>query len=284
MDDAMPTGTPLHRPLLALVVFLSSVAVADPGVDLGGHRHVDLSAATPSAPPAGAKELPVSDALPAPKAACGDEPPGRLSWLGDDADRTRRGEGERMAATAGKVGRQGDTLTLAPAHGKPLRFTDVVVAATASTDGDATRFLFAGTLAGTRFWRVESSYQHDSPGSWLIDPDRGDAFFAHNGAGGTVLSADGRWMAVAELLNAPWQITLTELAATPAAVRVDCRIVDADVHGAFAACGFDADGGFRLSWRDGTDAVAALRLARRTDGRWQLEHSAGAPPLRCVTP
>jgi hypothetical protein len=275
----------LMQPLrLAILLAVSPLALADPGVDIGGHRHVDLSAATPPALPAGATVLAEAAPLPVPTAPCGDEAPGQIVWLGDDAVLQRQGESARLAAAGDRIDRRGDVLTLHPAHGAPLRFTDVVVKATKTRDGDATRFLFAGTLPGTRFWRLESGYQHDSPGSWLVDPDNGDAFFVHNGAGGAVLSADGHWLAVAELLNAPYQITLTELSATPAAVRIDCRVDDAGARGAFAACGFEADGGFRLSWRSETGTLAALRLVPGDAGRWRLERSAGTtlPALRCV--
>lgn len=274
---------PLQFAPAAALVLLSHAALADPGVDLGGHRHVDLSAATPAAPPKSAKALPVTTTLPATPQACGDEAPGQIRWLGEDTVAERRGERERLDTTGGRVSRKGDALTLVPAAGKPVRFADRVVPATRTTDGDATRFQFAGLLAGTRFWRVESDYQHDSPGSWLIDPANGDAFYTHNGGAAAVLSVDGHWLAVAELLNAPYQITLTELAATPAAVKVDCRVGDG-TRGAFAACGFDADGGFRFSWTGEDTTVTALRLAHDKAGAWELQRPAGTttPAIRCV--
>ncbi len=273
----------MHVVRCAALMLLANAVLADPGVDLGGHRHVDLSAASPPALPKAAMSLAEAQTLPATTEACGDEAPGQIHWLGEDTVADRRGEAARLAASGGKVRRVGDTLTVTPALGKPIRFSDVVVPATKTADGDATRFQFAGLLAGTRFWRIESDYQHDAPGSWLVDPASGDAFFVHNGGGAAVLSPDGRWLAVAELLNSPYRITLTELASAPAAPRIDCRVTEG-ARGAFAACGFEPDGGFRLSWTGEDKAVAVLRLARGKSGAWELQRSAGttAPAIRCA--
>jgi hypothetical protein len=283
----MNRGVAMRASCLLLVGLVVSGAVAaeEWDIDFAGHRHVDLADPEPPALPATARDLPIAaQRLSPPPSPCTDELPGRIGYSSDDAAARRQNEASALASTGGRVARKGKQLSVSPARGATLHFVDYEQKGTAEADGDAIVYTFDGTLAKTRLWRVEVHYQHDAPGSWLIDPETGVSLFVHNGGQTTAVSNDGRWLFNAEPYNAPFRVTLTDLADPAFPNRVDCRVTQATAAGTLGACGFDADGGVGLSWAG--DAKVAYRLLPGKDGHWSLARSSadGAPTLRCVEP
>src|SRR5262249_57595272 len=75
--------------------------------------------------------------------------------------------------------------------GKPIVFTDWSVAPRRTREGDAETFIYAGTLAGSHYHRVEVRYGHDSPGSLLVNPASGKTAYVHNGGNGVAAPPNG---------------------------------------------------------------------------------------------
>jgi hypothetical protein len=206
---------------------------------------------------------------------CGADGPWQLAILAVDDRHARAVEPQMRARARHSVRRAGTRLWITPARGKPIVFTDWSVATTHTREGDAETFIYAGTLAGSHYHRVEVRYGHDSPGSFLVNPTTGKTAYAHNGGNVVAATPNGRRLAVLETLNAPYPLVVAALDAQGPAAEVRCR-VDAGaarVTGVF--CG----------WRDNTalevqftsepgpssvSAVAVARLARMDDGHWHL--------------
>jgi hypothetical protein len=259
---------------------IAAHAIADPErpPDLGGRALNDL-ADDRVALPAGRVLTPRFDAALAPARRC-DEPAGQLSWVGNEDDRagSRRDEAARIAASGGALTRKDATLTLAPPDGAPLHFADWKRAGKRNVaEGDERWYVYAGQMPGSSYWRVEVHYGHDAPGTYLIAPAGRTAAFVHNGGRVSAVSADGKWLASFETLNAPYRLALAALEHDGPRVAVECRFEPAARADA-GSCGWTAPAAFELNWGE-----VPLRLVREGDAWSIVVGAASAPvPLRCV--
>jgi len=157
------------------------------------------------------------------------------------------------------------------------------VATTRTREGDSETFIYAGTLAGSHYHRVEVRYGHDAPGSFLVNPVTGKTAYAHNGGNVVAATPNGLRLAVFETLNEPYPLVIAALDAPGPAIEVRC-LVDAGaarVTGAF--CGWRDNIAFEVRFTpdrgpSSMSSVAVARLARMDDGHWHLFAADDASP------
>src|SRR5262252_4528004 len=218
---------------------------------------------------------------------CGADGPWQLAILDSDDRQARAVEPQRLASARHSVRRAGTRLVITPAQGKPIVFTDWSVATTRTREGDAETFIYAGTLVGSHYHRVEVRYGHDAPGSFLVHPTTGKTAYAHNGGNVVAATPNGLRLAAFETLNAPYPLVVAALDAHGPAVELRCR-GDAGatrVTGAF--CGWRDNTAFEVQFTSergpsSVSVAAVARLTRLDDGHWRLFVSDDADTAVCM--
>jgi hypothetical protein len=148
------------------------------------------------------------------------EAPGQLRWIDGrkDAD-----EKKAMASESGVVTRNVAGLVVAPSAGTPLLFKDKKTPATKTADGDELTYAYQGRYGKGRLHRVTASFQHDSPGSYLVSPSSGRTMFVHEGSDHVVLAPEGARLVVFNEDNGPLTLVVTSLGETGPSVELLCR-------------------------------------------------------------
>jgi hypothetical protein len=127
------------------------------------------------------------------------------------------GDKKRIAASGGRVKREGQTLRVGAAT-----FVDWKQPETKAADGDSEKHWYLGTLPGNGYDRVEVEFGHDSPGNFLINPANGKIAFVHNGSDVVALSPDGKFMLTYDQSNTPLSIRIAALDANGPTLAVMC--------------------------------------------------------------
>jgi hypothetical protein len=206
---------------------------------------------------------------------CGADGPWQLAILDVDDRRARAVEPQLLGGARDSVRRFGSRLIITPARGKPIVFTDWSVAPRRTREGDAETFIYAGTLTGSHYHRVEVRYGHDSPGSLLVNPASGKTAYAHNGGNVVAAPPNGLRLAVFDTLNAPYPLVVAALDAQGPAVEMRCHIDTGTTRVTGTFCGWRDNTTFELQFIPGrgptsTPSVAVARLSRKDDGHWHL--------------
>ncbi len=126
-------------------------------------------------------------------------------------------EAALVTSSGGIAKRSGSRLTVALAN-----FVDWKLPESKSADGDGETHWFLGTLKGSGYARVEVQFEHDSPGSFLINPANGHAAFVHNGSDVVALSPDGARVVTFDADNAPTALRIAELDAKGPTLSLQC--------------------------------------------------------------
>jgi hypothetical protein len=127
------------------------------------------------------------------------------------------GDKKRLAESGGRAKREGNTL-----HVGAAVFVDWKQPETKSADGDGERHWYLGTLRGNGYDRVEVEFEHDSPGTFLINPANGKIAFVHNGSDVVALSPDGKFVLTYDQSNTPLALRIASLDAAGPTVAVAC--------------------------------------------------------------
>jgi len=135
----------------------------------------------------------------------------------------KKSEAQRIASSRGVAKRNGKTLTLKSAVGRPFRFLDWAKPATDDADADEEHYIYAGKLKGLGYHKVDVHFGHDAPGSFFVHPRSGKALFVHTESDLASLSGDRRRLLVMNSgLNPPFGLAVTVLADSGPVVRVHC--------------------------------------------------------------
>ncbi|HLF96202.1 MAG TPA: hypothetical protein VI457_03580 [Methylococcaceae bacterium] len=127
-------------------------------------------------------------------------------------DRCVRGyESASIGREAAQVNRSGKRLLIRPKAGPAAAFLDWSKPATAGADGDGAVHVYAGRMDRSGYHRVEIQFGHDSPGSFLVNPDSGETAFLHNGGDVTAPAPDGMRLVVFNTMNLPLSINVAKL-------------------------------------------------------------------------
>jgi len=214
-------------PLLALLA--TAPKPAAPGSP-GGPGLVDLAAPWGWTLPSTGAALP-AEALAAEAAreilaapALGEDAAAQLpSALIQGIEAAKRAEGPLLRAEKGSVRRDGKRLVITPRSGRPVLFQDQRVPETRTADGDRTDYAYTGRLGIGSLHRVETSFGHDAPGSYLVSPADGRTIFVHEGSDHVVLSPGKERLVVFNDLNGPLTVALVSLGAGGPALEAVCR-------------------------------------------------------------
>src|SRR5262249_31085447 len=194
---------------------------AAPGVTDLRRREASSPAATTRDVPREALDANAADEIRR-RTDCGADGPWQLAILDVDDRHARAVEPRLLSSARNSVHRAGTRLVITPARGKPVVFTDWSMATSRTREGDAEMFIYAGTLAGSHYHRIEVRYGHDAPGSFLVNPVTGKTAYAHNGGNVVAETPNGLRLAVFETLNAPYPLVVAALGAPGPAVEVRC--------------------------------------------------------------
>ncbi len=207
------------------------------------------------------------------------ESPFQLPLLGVDDNRRRSQERLLIAPQSPTVQRSGRRLTITPDSGKPVTFVDWAAPPNPRVEGDGEKFLYAGRLSSSGYHRVEVRYEHDSPGSFLINPFSGETAYAHNGSDVAVLSPSGERILVFDTLNPPFALAVASLSKTGPTIEVQCRFAPTTDRVRAGFSGWRDDNTFELLFTPvATTAVAPAALparVERTRDHWQVFAPAG---------
>src|SRR5208283_2076181 len=92
-------------------------------------------------------------------------------------------------------------LTITPLSGPPIIFANWSDPGGPQREGDAVKYFYAGRVGRFEYYRVEDRLEHDSPGSYLINPRNGKMAYAHHGDDIVALSPDNVHLLVFNPLN-----------------------------------------------------------------------------------
>jgi hypothetical protein len=127
------------------------------------------------------------------------------------------GDKKRLAESVGRAKREGNSL-----HVGSAVFVDWKQAETKSADGDGEKHWYLGTLRGNGYDRVEVEFEHDSPGTFLINPANGKIAFVHNGSDVVAVSPDGKFLLTYDQSNTPLAVRIASLDANGPSLVVSC--------------------------------------------------------------
>ncbi|MGO9611454.1 MAG: hypothetical protein ACLPX5_00245 [Dissulfurispiraceae bacterium] len=136
-------------------------------------------------------------------------------------------EKERSLISVEKQGvrRAGKRLTITPALGSPVAFTNWSDPGGPQREGDGAKYFYAGRFGRLKYYRVEDRLEHDSPGSYLINPANGKMAYAHQGDDIVALSPDGIHLLVFNPLNLQEDRALTVVSLSVEGPTIDLRCV-----------------------------------------------------------
>jgi hypothetical protein len=127
------------------------------------------------------------------------------------------GDKKRLAESGGHAKREGNTL-----HVGSAVFVDWKKPEIKSADGDGEKHWYLGTLRGNGYDRVEVEFEHDSPGTFLINPANGKMAFVHNGSDVVALSPDGKFLLTYDQSNTPLALRIASLDENGPTLAVSC--------------------------------------------------------------
>ena len=93
----------------------------------------------------------------------------RMTWLIDPKIEKKLIESQKS-----NVIRTDNTLTIKTLSGKTIKFKNMFKPESKTSDGDSTKYFYAGMLSSTGYHMVESEYMHDSPSRYFVNANTGD--------------------------------------------------------------------------------------------------------------
>jgi hypothetical protein len=129
-----------------------------------------------------------------------------------------------IAGEKQRVRRSGKRLTITPASGSPITFTNWSDPGGPQREGDGAKYFYAGRFGRLKYYRVEDRLEHDSPGSYLINPANGNTAYTHHGDDIAALSPDNVHLLVFNPLNLQEHraLTVASLSADGPTVELRC--------------------------------------------------------------
>ncbi len=123
-----------------------------------------------------------------------------------------------------KVHRSGEKLTIVSEAGQPIIFTNWSDPGDSRHEGDGAKYFYAGRFGRLKYYRIEDRLEHDSPGSYLINPSSGKMAYVHHGDDIAALSPDNVHLLVFNPLNLQEDraLTVASLSAEGPSVELRC--------------------------------------------------------------
>lgn len=199
----------------ALLLVIFGATASDPARPLsigspGDPRHDDLAAPwtwklppdRPAIPTATLASGAAKEILAAP--ALEEDSPWQLRYsLSGDLKAIAREEEGRITAEKGAVRRAGGGLVVAPRSGPQILCLNRRILPTKKREGEETRYVYGGRIGTGSLFRIETSFEHAAPGSYLVSSLDGRSIFVHEGSDHVTLSPDGTRILAFNALNPP---------------------------------------------------------------------------------
>lgn len=151
-----------------------------------------------------------------------------LFGCGTHAKKCLQAHERRLLAASSAVRRVGAAIEIKPVDAAAFHFFDWAVAGTALADPDGETHWYLGTLPGSAYVRIEVQFEHDSPGSFLINQKSGKVAFVHNGSDIVALTSDGLYLLTFNMDSPPLALRVAALDAAGPRVVLECVVTAAD--------------------------------------------------------
>jgi hypothetical protein len=135
-------------------------------------------------------------------------------------------ESRLIAASNGVVKRDNKRLSIKPTEAAPDVFVDWQEPTTKTADGDGETHWYLGVLPKSGFHQVEVQFEHDAPGSFLVNPKNGKAAFVHSGSDIASLSPDGLHLVTFNPDDTPGSLRVAAFDADGPRVELQCTARD----------------------------------------------------------
>ncbi len=120
------------------------------------------------------------------------------------------------------VTRTGRTLTIKRPSASPFVFKDYSKPAKNNKEGDSQKYVYAGPLGGTGYHMVETTYMHDSPGTYFVNPNVDTMLYAHTSDHSVYLSANNRLLIINNSPNPPFGLVIASLSEKGHKIELHC--------------------------------------------------------------
>jgi hypothetical protein len=193
---------------------------------------------------------------------------------------TRKWESGNLAKAKGAAVRKGGVLTLSPAAGAKVVFTDWEKC---SPEGecDGENFIYLGALPRSGALAVEIDYGHDSPSLVLVDPKSGQIAVVHYGSEPTFLNGPQTLLVSSEDMNDVTTLLVTRLDGGGPSIDLQClgaRTESSSFGVMFKR--WTSDAAFDLVLVKAGQTTAA-HFERSADGAWTLKSPSTVEGFEC---
>ena len=137
-------------------------------------------------------------------------------------------ERQLIAESAGAVQRKKKTLAVKPAEVPASIFVDWQEPTTKTADGDGEKHWYLGVLPRNGFHQVEVQFEHDAPGSFLINAKSGKSAFVHSGSDIVAVSPDGSRLVTFNPDNPPLTVRIAALDDAGPRLELECAAGEDD--------------------------------------------------------
>lgn len=131
-----------------------------------------------------------------------------------------REETRELASHHESVFREGNTLSIRAGKDKILKFRDWEIK---GGDGDGASYKYAGMIPKTNLHLVDGTFQHDAPGTYIVNSDSGRVWETWSAADLVALSEDAqRLFVMSDGLNPPFGFFVSFLAGADQGIEMEC--------------------------------------------------------------
>lgn len=120
------------------------------------------------------------------------------------------------------VRRSGKDLIISTSTGSQIKFLDWSEPTTSVAEGDGESFIYAGVLRNSGFHKIDVNYEHDSPGSFLVDPSTDKILYVHGSELASISPNNQRLFIMNDGLNPPFGIIVFLLSDKGHGVELQC--------------------------------------------------------------
>lgn len=121
------------------------------------------------------------------------------------------------------VNRMNKVLSIKGQNNDALKFIDWSRAETNHQDGDGETFRYAGMLANIGYHKIDVSYLHDSPGSFLVSPKTNSILYVHSDDLASIPTNSPLLMIMNNGLNPPFGIGIINLQKAEEHMKLHCQ-------------------------------------------------------------
>lgn len=130
----------------------------------------------------------------------------RMTWLIDPKIEKKLIESQKS-----NVIRTDNTLTIKTLSGKTIKFKNMFKPESKTSDGDSTKYFYAGMLSSTGYHMVESEYMHDSPSRYFVNANTGSMLYSNISEHSVYLSNKNKLLVINGSYNPPFGLVLTAM-------------------------------------------------------------------------